>query len=239
MLRTTFLIAAAFLLLAPAYAQTTMDESPRRGTFALTNARIVTVTGGTIERGTLVIRNDRIAAVGSDVAIPPDAEVIDCSDLTIYPGLIDAGTRLGIAEIGAVEETNDYNEIGDVIPHMDALTAVNPNSVLIPVTRVSGVTTVLTEPSGGLLPGTAALINLHGYTPRQMNVNDTKALLLNFPSRAKTSSFDRRTKKKREEEFEKALKKLNEIWDRAELYARIDSAYRGNAEPSDRERSER
>lgn len=205
------------------------DDRPQRGTFALVNARIVTVTNGTIERGAVVIRDDRIVGVGDDVAIPADAERIDCDGLTIYPGFIDSGTRLGLAEIGSVHETNDYNEVGAVLPHMYALTAVNPNSVLIPVTRVSGVTTVLTEPAGGLLPGTAALINLHGYTPEQMHLG-VDAVLLNFPSRAKRGPGDDRERSKREEEYEEHLETLNEIFDRAVLYARIDSTYQDDPE---------
>ncbi len=202
------------------------DDRPQRGTFALENARIVTVTNGTIERGTLVIQDDRILAVGTEVDVPAGAERIDCDGLTIYPGLIDAGTRLGLAEIGSVHETNDYNEIGAVLPHMYALTAVNPNSVHIPVTRVSGVTSVLTAPSGGLLPGTAALINLHGYTPEQMHLGGVDAVVLNYPSRAKRGSWDDRERKVRQKEYEEQLDALNEVFDRAALYAQIDSTYR-------------
>lgn len=235
MLRTLYILLFAALTAMPATSADEPrvlrkfgDEPSRRGTFALVNARIVTVTNGTIERGTLIIEDERITAVGEDVAIPSGAEIIDCEGLSVYPGMIDTGTRLGLAEIGAVDETNDYSEVGDVLPHMQALTAVNPNSVHIPVTRASGVTTVLTEPAGGLLPGTAALINLHGYTGEQMQVADARAVLLNFPSRAKRGSRDDRTKAKRQEAYDKQLEKLNEIWDRAELYARIDSAYRAN-----------
>lgn len=225
-----FRAAATALLFAAAFSTA---ASADRGPFALVNCRVVTVTNGVIEGGTVVIRDGRIAEVGIGIALPGDAERVDCRGGSVYPGLIDAGTRLGLAEVGAVHETNDYNEVGDFIPQMDALTAVNPNSVLIPVTRINGVTTVLTEPSGALMPGTAALINLHGYTPVQMHLGGVKAVLLNFPVKAKTSRWDRRTKEKREEEYRKSLDKLNEIWDRAALYARIDSAYR--ADP-DRER---
>ena len=200
------------------------------GTFALVNCRVVTITNGTIDIGTVLIRDGRIAAVGVDVGVPGDAQTVDCQGNSVYPGLIDAGTHLGLAEVGAVHETNDYSEIGDIIPQMDALTAINPNSVLIPVTRVHGVTTVLTEPSGARMPGTAALINLHGYTPEQMHLGDAKGVMLNFPVRAKTTARDRRTTEEREKEYRSALEKLDEVWDRARLYARIDSAYRADPE---------
>ena len=207
------------------------DGAPkaRQGTFALTNARIETVANGTIENGTLVIEGDRIVAVGQDVAIPQDAEVIDCAGQTLYPGFIDAGTRLGLVEVGSLAETRDFAEIGALTPHMRALTAVNPNSVSIPVTRVNGVTTVLTEPSGGLLPGTTALINLFGYTPRQMAAG-FEAVLLDYPATGRRSPYDDRSDEEIEKAAREALNKLNDTWDAAELYARIDSAHAADPE---------
>ncbi len=138
------------------------------GTFALINASVETVTKGRLENATVIIKDGIIESVGSNSPVPSDAQVIDCKGLTIYPGLIDGGTRLGLQEIESISLTQDFDEQGELTPEMDALTAVNPNSVLIPVTRVSGVTSVITAPSGGLFPGTAALINLQGYTPEQM-----------------------------------------------------------------------
>ena len=191
------------------------------GTFALTNARIETITNGTIENGTVVLRDGNIEAVGANVAAPSDSEVIDCSGLTIYPGMIDGGTRLGLQEIGSLPETVDHDEIGDIRPQMQALTAVNPSSVSIPITRVSGVTTVLTSPSGGIMPGTAALINLHGYTPDQMYAG-FKGVVLNFPSSARSGRSDHRTDEDIEKQFDEALENLNETWEQAVLFERID-----------------
>lgn len=195
----------------------------RAGKFALTNAKIYTVTNGVIENGTLLIANGIIEAVGTDVDIPADAEVIDVQGKEIYPGMIDSGTTLGLAEIGSISEANDYREFGDLTPQMQALTAVNPNSVAIPVTRVSGVTTVWTMPQGGVLPGTAASINLFGYTPDQMFAG-SKGVIMNFPStptgwRARRLSDDEKKKRK-----EKALKTVNDAWDKAELYAKIENS---------------
>jgi len=222
-----------FLLLT-ATAATAQKTPGRAGTFALTNARIVTVTNGTIDDGTLVIRDGRIADVGPDVTVPDDAEVIDCTDLSIYPGMIDAGTQLGLIEVGSLSETRDASEIGDLTPHMKALTAVNPNSVNIPVTRVNGVTTVITEPENGLLPGTAALINLHGYTPGQMHLSGYEALVLDYPSTGRRGWWDDRSEEAIEKEAQEAIDKLNTVWDRAELYARIDLAHAADPEANRR-----
>ena len=224
-------MAAMLFFLTVLHAQETAKA--KRGIFALTNATIVTVTKGTIEGGTLVIGVDgKISALGEDVDIPADAQVIDCAGRFIYPGMIDSGTQLGLSEVGSISLTQDYNEIGDITPHMQALTAVNPNSAAIPVTRVNGVTTVISAPTGGLMPGTAALINLVGYTPEQMYAG-FKGVVLNFPSAAKRGRWDRRSDKEREEEYEKAAKELNDIWDQAGLFHRIDSAARAVGEEPD------
>ncbi|HMV10351.1 MAG TPA: amidohydrolase family protein [Cyclobacteriaceae bacterium] len=200
-------------------------QSPKGkyGTFVLTNATIETVTKGTIANGTVIISNGKITYVGAATTAPQGAEVIDCKGKWIYPGFIDGGTNLGLSEVGSDQRTRDLNEIGEVIPQMQALTAVNPNSVLIPVTRVNGVTTVLTAPVGGMFPGTAALINLHGYTPDQMYVN-FKGVVVNFPSTGRRGGFDRRTDDEIKTASEKAMKKLNEVFDRAIQYHKLDSA---------------
>lgn len=224
--RRLFLLCALLLGLAAALpdAATAQKEPGRQGVFALTNAQIVVSPTDTISSGTVVIRDDSIAAVGSGVAAPNGAEVIDCSGQTVYAGLIDGGTRLGIEEVGSLSETQDFNEIGEVTAHMNALTAVNPNSVHIPVTRVHGITTVITEPSNGMLPGTAALIDLHGYTPRQMHAAGVTLTKLDFPSVGRQGPSDDRSPETIEKESQKALDKLNEVWDKAERYARIDSS---------------
>ena len=199
------------------------------GTFALTNAKVETVTKGTLQNATIIIRNGVISAIGPDVKIPVDAQIIDCKGLTVYPGMIDGGTHLGLQEIGSISVTHDYDELGELTPEMDALTAINPNSVLIPVTRVSGVTSVIAKPSGGLFPGTAALINLHGYTPEQM-YGGFKAMVINFPSSGRRGRYDKRTDEEVRKDGEKAIKKLNDTWSRVKTYAAIDSATSGQAD---------
>lgn len=149
--------------------------------YAIKDARIVTVTGAVIPRGTVHIKDGKIVAVGERVSIPGSAKVIDGRGLSVYPGLIDSGTRLGLTEVGSVDMTHDYTELGDFNPHARAIVAVNMHSELIPVSRANGITTVLTSPSGRLVSGQAALINLDGWTWKEMAVKPSVAMAMEYP----------------------------------------------------------
>lgn len=214
-------LALALLATTAASAQGA-EYKARTGTFALTDCRIETVTRGTVERGTVVIEDGRITAVG-EASVPAGATEVPCDGGTVYPGMIDAGTRLGLVEVGSVAETQDVDEIGDVTPQMEALTAVNPSTIHVPITRLSGVTTTLSVPQDGLMPGTAALVNLHGYTPDQMAAG-FEGVVLNFPSSGRRGPWDRREQSAIDKAYQDAVDALDEVWDEAVLYARIDSA---------------
>ncbi|MFM7629559.1 MAG: amidohydrolase family protein [Algoriphagus sp.] len=225
MKRILVLFCMTWIALLPSVGMAQIDGEfvkPRTGKFLLKNATVVTVTKGTLSNASVLLENGKIIGVGA--SLPAEgAEVIDCSGLFIYPGMIDGGTRLGLVEVSSVPETVDYSDVGNVTPNMQALTTVNPNSEAIGVTRVSGVTTVLTVPSGGLFPGTAALINLNGYTPDQM-YGGFKAVAMTFPSSGRRGRFDRRSEEDIKKDGEKALKEANEIWDNAKSYLEIKNS---------------
>ena len=147
---------AASLLLGQAQA----------ATLALTHARIHTLTAaGTLDDATLIIRDNLIEAVGTTLAIPDDAKVIDLKGAQITPGLFDAYTHLGLDEIDGVEETVDA---GSNNPRysaaLDVGDGLNPRSVLIPVNRIEGITHAMSAPVSGpegpLLAGRGAVISL-------------------------------------------------------------------------------
>jgi imidazolonepropionase-like amidohydrolase len=133
---------------------------------AITNARVMTADGPALERGTVLIRDGRIAAVGADVAIPAGAKVIDATGKVVTPGFIESNTNLGIVEISlSAEGTADQNStdpgIGAAFSVVDAW---NPYSTAIPVTRVEGITRAVVAPGGTthLLQGQAAVFDLVG-----------------------------------------------------------------------------
>jgi imidazolonepropionase-like amidohydrolase len=219
----TFCVALMALLPLATMAQIDGEfVKPRSGKFLLQNATVVTITKGTLNNTSVLIENGKISQVGSSIAAG-NAEVIDCTGMFIYPGMIDGGTRLGMVEVSSVPETVDYAEVGSVTPNMQALTTINPNAEAIGVTRVSGVTTVLAVPTGGLFPGTAALINLNGYTPDQM-YGGFKAVVMNFPSSGRRGRFDRRSEEDVKKDADKALKEANDIWDNAKSYLELKKA---------------
>jgi imidazolonepropionase-like amidohydrolase len=201
-------------------------QKAKTGVFALTNATIQTVTNGVINNGTIVLSGGKITEIGTNVTVPSGAITIDCKGLWIYPGVIDSGTKIGLVEFGQVEQATDAEDEGQIIPQMRALTAVNPNTPIIPVTRVSGVTTAIVYPGGGLMPGTASLMDLHGYVPDQMYAG-FDGIVINFPNTGRRGFFDRRTDEELKKSSEKALAQLNDVWDKAVQYHKIDSAGKG------------
>jgi imidazolonepropionase-like amidohydrolase len=150
--------------------------------YAIRNARIVTVTGAVIEKGTVVITNGKIAALGANVSVPSGAKVIDATGLSVYPGLIDSGTTLGLEEISSVAGGQDTAEIGDNNANVRVHVAVNASSTHIAVTRVNGITTALTAPQGGQIAGQSALINLAGWNWQEMTLKTPVAMHINWPA---------------------------------------------------------
>lgn len=233
--RALFAGLIAYCLLLTAAAQSDgsqQNKTGRAGTFAITNARIVTVTGGVIENGTVVIRDGRIAAVGAGVNIPSGAERIDGRGLSVYPGLIDARTQLGLAEISlGANATMDTTEPGTMNANAKAISAVNPHSSHVNVTRVNGVTTVQSAPAGGLIAGQTTVINLNGSTQGDMAVIPTAALVINFPRISTFGGFNPQVGPQ-PVDFNEAVRRrdtqideLKKIFTDAENYARAKEAY--------------
>ena len=154
---------------------------------ALKGGKLLTVSHGTIENGALVIENGKISAVGaaSSVKLPRNAKVIDVSDMTVYPGLIDSETSLGLTEISAEAMTNDLVELSDeIMPHMHVYDAFHAESELIPVTRMNGLTNAIVAPdSRDTLPGQDSFVQLAGPSATEMLLVRDVAMPLNFTGR--------------------------------------------------------
>src|SRR5271168_1659418 len=184
-------ILTTFALLAtPAFTQ----DKP----IALKNGKLLTVTHGVIENGVIVMQGGKITAVGaaSSVNIPSGAQLIDATGMTIYPGLIDSETQLGLTEISAETMTNDLVELSDeIMPHMHTADAFHAESALIPVARLNGITNAIVAPdSEDTLPGQDSFIQLAGASAPEMLLIRDNAMPLNFTGdeRRNKGGFDKR-----------------------------------------------
>ena len=171
---------AAALLLCPASAAAQVDVGDA-GPFVIRGGTVVVGNGQRLENASVVIQDGRIAAVGSNVQAPAGATLVDATGKFVYPGMMDASTPIGLAEIGSVQTMNLTDELGDYNPHNRALVAINVESEMIGVTRSNGVTHVITEPGGGVISGQAAVVNLSGWTWEDMAVKGTAAYVINYP----------------------------------------------------------
>jgi imidazolonepropionase-like amidohydrolase len=164
----------------------------------LKGGKLLTVTHGAIENGAIVMQGGKITAVGtaSSVNIPSGAQVIDATGMTIYPGLIDSETQLGLTEISAENMTNDLVELSDeIMPHMHTAEAFHAESALIPVARLNGITNAVVAPEGGdTLPGQDSFIQLAGANATEMLLIRDNAMPLNFTGeeRRNKGGFDKR-----------------------------------------------
>ncbi len=150
---------------------------------ALVGGTVHPVSGPAIDNGVVVFDGSTIVAVGprDEVVIPDEAQRIDASGHVITPGFIDAATATGLIEVSAVSDTRDNATGGDPIRAAFRVTdGINPNSTVVPITRLGGVTTVASIPSGGLIAGQGAVIDLGGDRLGDMLVRDGAGMYASF-----------------------------------------------------------
>jgi imidazolonepropionase-like amidohydrolase len=170
----------------------------RAETFAITNARIVTVSGAPIERGTVVVRDGLIESVGASVRVPADARTIDGAGLTVYPGFIDALTNLGLSAQAAsqprggqglqiqiqqpqtIQPQSNSNYPDGLQPEQTAFEQLKAGEAQFETVRNAGFTSALTVSREGIFNGQSAVINLAGDTVSAMIIKSPVAEHITF-----------------------------------------------------------
>lgn len=220
-----FVLGAVLLFSTTARSSNQIPAKPQEKPIAIVNATIHPVSSTPIERGTIVFDKGRIVAVGTNVAIPQNAEVIDGTGKHVYPGLMSPDTYIGLTEIGAVRASRDVAETGRINPNVRAEVAVNPESEIIPVTRANGITTFVTSPRGGLISGLSAVMMSDGWTWEEMTLKAPAALVVQWPSMTIARGWwVTKSEEEQIKDREKALKELAEAFRDARAYMTAKNA---------------
>lgn len=167
--------------------------------YAITNAKIVTVSGAPIEKGTIIIRDGLIQNIGTGISIPGDSQVIDASGLTVYPGFFDAASGVGIAapqqgqgrapggggfpqqaQAQTTQPQSNSNYPTGLQPEVSAADLIKANDASVETARNGGFTTVLSVPRERIFNGQSALINTAGDSVSEMILRSPVALHISF-----------------------------------------------------------
>lgn len=189
---TAFLALIALLMVS---FQSTVTAQSRLDVYAITGVKIVVGNGTVIEKGTVVVRKGLIEAVGASVTAPADARVIDGSGLTVYPGLIDAHSNIGMPsgqqprpmgpgqggmQQAAAPSSSNSNYPAGLQPEVDAFSALRGGDAQFEAARNAGFTSALTVGRDGVFNGQSVLINMAGESVSAMTIKDRVAQHFTF-----------------------------------------------------------
>ena len=221
--KATLLAAACLLMFAmPVMADEEVPGAPQKTPILLTGGTIHPISSAPTEDGEILFENGKITAIGKSVKKPKGTKTLDLKGKHVFPGMIESHSHMGLTEIAAVRATNDFSETGEVNPNVKALVSVNPDNVIIPVTRANGVLFALTAPSGGLISGKSAVIQLDGWTYEDLAIKSETALHITWPSQTLSSRRRARMTEKEIKEAEanraKQLHKIRDLFDQSRAY---------------------
>jgi imidazolonepropionase-like amidohydrolase len=215
-------LAVALLLAASA---------ARAATTALVGATLHPVSGPEVPAGTLVIEDGKISALGAGLAPPAGATVVDLRGKHVYPGFVHPGAPLGLVEINSVRGTVDTSEVGDNNAGLRSEVAFNGDSQLLLPAIAGGVLTAHVALDGGIVSGTSAVMDLRGWNWRDMTLRAPVGMHLAYP-RLTRSRFGSQSDEDFEKEKDKALKKLDDLFDAAAAYDRARAAHEAKRGPA-------
>lgn len=203
--------AAIFLMVNYIHAQSVTIFS---------NATIHTGTGQVIEKGYLVISQDKIIDVGQTLSVQhKNATVIDLAGKHIYPGLIALNNYAGLNEIDAVRATRDYSEAGLFNPHARALIAYNTDSKILPTFSFNGILFTQAVPQGGVLSGSSSLMKTEGWNWEDAAVKADDGIHLNWPE-----IIAQRGNNKKEDRIQERINEIEQFFSNCEAYFKSDPA---------------
>ncbi|MGM0524762.1 MAG: amidohydrolase family protein [Pseudomonadota bacterium] len=219
---THTLAAAVLSTLAVTPAAKANDQVPgekQQQPVVLQGGTLHTVANGTLTDTDLVFSDGKITAIGKDVDVPAQAQVVDISGQHVYPGVIAMDTTLGLNEIEAVRATRDAREVGEVTPEVAGHIAYNADSEIIPTVRYHGITHAQVVPEGSLVTGQSSLMQLDAWNWEDGLVSAELGVHVSWPRTYIVDTWwERRSPQEQREANAKALKQLKQVFIDAKAY---------------------
>lgn len=183
MTRLTRGTAGAVSILAAPILVVTLAGPLSAQTVAITGGTVYPVSGPPIENATVLIEDGRIVTVGPTAAVdfPAGTPTVDATGKVVTPGFIDAGTELGLIEVGSVSDTRDASlDDGQNRAAFRVSDGLNPRSMLFAIVRGEGITNAISAPTGGVVSGQAMALSLAGSTRAEVLARDGVAVYANL-----------------------------------------------------------
>ncbi|AIE84952.1 amidohydrolase family protein [Fimbriimonas ginsengisoli] len=200
---------------------------PAGKSYLISGATVHPISGPVQLNSTVLIENGKIAAVGAKVEVTAGTVRVDGRGLHVYPGMIDAGSQLGLIEIGQVPSATDERENGDYAPDLRGANAVNPESIHFPKVRYNGITSAVVYPSAGIVSGQSGLVSTLGTTVEGMRIEGSVGLDVNVPAGLPArfrSFFPPDEIEKRESGIKERRQQLKSYFEAAKRYDEAKSA---------------
>lgn len=175
------LATTCFLLTA--HSQENIAPAPKQvQPVVITNATVHVGNGQVLNNASVVVTNGKIAAVGTNMAVPANAKTINAQGKHVYPGLILSSSNLGLVEVNSVRATSDAREIGEMNPNVRSIIAYNTDSKVINTLRPNGILLASITPEGGLVSGQSSVVHLDAWNWEDAAVKVDAGIHFNVPS---------------------------------------------------------
>ena len=223
----TSLVLSWFMLIPASRAQNPAPAVAQSKSILVTGATIHVGNGQVIENGVIAFDKGIITQVGASGSVTSanGAEVIEAKGKHIYPGIISLNTTVGLQEIASVRATLDYNEVGEINPHVRALVAYNTDSEVIPTLRGNGILLSQAVPQGGIISGSSSVFYSDGWNWEDAVLAKDDGIWLSWPPfLASTFNYEDFTVSvKRNEKRQEVINVFRSTFSDAKAYAETQS----------------
>lgn len=191
------------------------------------NAYLHTGTGDVIQSASVGIRDGKFDLIKNTLTYKHDPKkwdtIIDLNGQHMYPGLVAPNSTLGLTEIDAVRATRDFDEVGELNPHIRSLIAYNVESDVIATVRSNGVLLAQVTPRGGVISGSSSLMHLDGWNWEDAAVVADDGIHVNWPSffRSNRGAVSSQDEDKRKEAYEEHKREIRTFFEQAKSYAEM------------------